>query len=97
MYPDKLHFRHCMFYHFHEGTNALQATKAIRSVYGEDSLNERTSQKCFARFNAGDFYLNDREIFEALLKEYPKQSSTELTLQFSVSHTTVLNRLKAFF
>jgi len=32
---------------------------------------------------------------EALLEDDPKQSSKELVLELSVSHTTVLNRLKA--
>ena len=94
MYPDKLHIRHCMLYHFHEGINALQATKAIRSVYGEDALNQRTCKKWFARFTAGDFDLNDRDpsgrpleanddVLEALLEEDPKQSSKELALPWS--------------
>ena len=85
MYPDKLHFRHCMFYHFHKGTNALQATKAIRSVYGEDSLNERTCQKWFASFKAGDFDLNDRDRSGRFLRRFLKsiQSNHQQSLLWS--------------
>ena len=103
---DKMHIRHCMLYEFNLKKNTTQSTKSICSAYGDDALDVRTCQNWFARFNAGDFDLNDKErtgrpveanddILVELLEEDPRQSTRELALELSVSHTTVLNRLRA--
>ena len=56
-----MHIRHCMLFKLNEGKNAIEATKLICLVYGDNALNVRTCQNWLARFKAGDFDLNDKE------------------------------------
>ena len=48
-----------MFYYFKKGKNATETQKEICAVYGEGAATERTCQKCFVKFCAGDFSLDD--------------------------------------
>ena len=59
MEEKKQHFRHIMLYYFKEGKNATEMQKKICAVYGEGAVTDRTCQKWFAKFRAGDFSLDD--------------------------------------
>ena len=60
MMEDKYqHFQHIMFYYFKKGKNTTERQKKICAVYGEGAVTDRTCQKWFAKFRAGDFSLDD--------------------------------------
>ena len=44
-----------MLYYFKKGKNATETQKKICAVYGEGAVTDRTCQKWFAKFRAGDF------------------------------------------
>ena len=48
-----------MLYYFKKGKNANETHKKICAVYGEGAVTDRTCQKWFAKFCAGDFSLDD--------------------------------------
>ena len=48
-----------MLYYFKKGKNATETQKKICAVYGEGAMTDRTCQKWFAKFRAGDFSLDD--------------------------------------
>ena len=49
-----------MLYYFKKGKNTTEThTKKICAVYGEGAVNDRTCQKWFEKFCAGDFLLDD--------------------------------------
>ena len=58
MEEKKQHFQHIMFYYFKKGKNETETHKKICAVYGEGAVTDRTCQKWFAKFRAGDFSLD---------------------------------------
>ena len=48
-----------MLYYFKKGKNATEMQKKICAVFGEGAVTDRTCQKWFAKFRAGDFSLDD--------------------------------------
>ena len=52
-------FWHIMLYYFKEGKNATEMQKVICAVYGEGAVTDRTCQKWFEKFRAGDFSLDN--------------------------------------
>ena len=59
MEENKPHFQHIMLYYFKKGKNATETQEKICTVYGEEAVTDRTCQKWFAKFRAGDFSLDD--------------------------------------
>ena len=59
MEEKKQHFPHIMLYYFKKGKNATETQKKICTVYGEGAVTDRTCQKWFAKFRAGDFLLDN--------------------------------------
>ena len=58
MEEKKQHFHHIMLHYFKKGKNATETQKKICAVYGESAVTDRTCQKWFAKFHAGDFSLD---------------------------------------
>ena len=52
-------FLACSGYYFKKSKNATEMQKKICAVYREGSVTDRTCQKWFAKFCAGDFLLED--------------------------------------
>ena len=59
MEGEKPYFRHIMLYYFKKGENATETHKKICVVYGEVAVTDRTCQKWFVKFHAGDLSLDD--------------------------------------
>ena len=55
----KQHLQHIMLYYFKKGKNATETQKKICAVYEEGAVTDRTCQKWFVKFRAGDFSLDD--------------------------------------
>ena len=52
------HFQHITLYYFKKGRNTTKTQKKKkRLVYREGAMTDRTCQKWFAKFRAGDFSL----------------------------------------
>ena len=45
-----------MLYYFKKGKKATEMQKKVCAVYGEGAVTDRTCQKWFAKFRAGNFF-----------------------------------------
>ena len=59
MEENKQHFQHIMLYYFKKGKYATGTHKNICAVCGGGAVTDRTCQKWFAKFCAGEFSLDD--------------------------------------
>ena len=53
------HFRYIMLYYLKKGKNTTEMQKEICAVYGKGAVTDRTYQKWFVMFHAGEFSLDD--------------------------------------
>ena len=53
------HFQHIMLYYFKKGKTTTEMQKKICAMYREGAVTDRTCQKWFAKFHAGDLSLDD--------------------------------------
>ncbi|UYV78600.1 hypothetical protein LAZ67_16002110 [Cordylochernes scorpioides] len=82
------HFRHLLFFAFHQGQKAAEAARDICNVYGKGVIGEQAAQKWFAKFKNGDLDLEgmprsgqpsefDEEHLKVLLKNDGYQTTSK--------------------
>ena len=59
--PEEVFLRGVLFHYFNMKKTAAESHRILLEVYGEHDLAERTCQKWFARFESGDFGLENEE------------------------------------
>ena len=93
-----------MLYYFKKGKNATEMHKKICAVYGEGAVTDRTCQKWFAKFCAGDFSLDDaprsgrpaeadNDQIETLIKNKQRYTTREIADILKISKSSVENHL----
>ena len=103
---EKEHFRHLLLFEFNRGATAAEAIRTICSVYGEDTIGERTARTWFSRFKSGNFDLKDvphtvrttnldEGYLNSLIQEDPRQTTRELANIMGCDHTTIVRHLKS--
>ena len=81
------HFQHIMLYYFKKGKNTTKTLKKFCVVYGEGAVTNWTCQKCFVKFCAGDFSLDDSEQL-GRPAETLDSNQTEALIQNNQCYTT---------
>ena len=101
----KQHLRHIMLCYFKEDKNATETQKKkICAVYGEGAVTDRTCQKWFAKFCAGDFSLDndpwsgrpvevDSNQIETLTENNQHYTTREIADVLRISKSSVENHL----
>ena len=104
MEEKKQHFRHIMLYYFKKGKNTTETQKKICAVYGEGAVTDRTYQKWFVKFSAGDFLLDDaprlgrpvevdRDQIETLIENNQHYTTREIVNLLKIPKSSVENHL----
>lgn len=104
MFDDIEHIRHIILFYFRKGKNATQTQKKICAVYGEDAVTDRTCQKWFSKFKAGDFSVQDSdrtgrpstvndEHIVALIQKRQCRTTREISDMLKISQASVVTHL----
>ena len=91
-------------YYFKKGKNATEMHKKVCAVYGEGAVTDRTCQKWFAKFRAGDFLLDDAprsgrpvdvdsDQIETLIDNNQRYTTWEIADILKISKSRVENHL----
>jgi hypothetical protein len=59
MEREEQHLRHILLFYHQKGENAAQTRKKISDMYGEDVLTKHQCQNWFAKFQSGNFDVED--------------------------------------
>ena len=103
--PEKVFSQGVLLHYFNMKKTATESHRVLVEVYGENALAKRTCQKWFARFESGDFGLEDEERsgqpqnfedkeLEALLDVDCCQTQEELAESLGVTQADISKRLK---
>ena len=93
-----------MLYYFKKGKNATEMKKKICAVYGEGAVTDRTCQKWFVKFRAGDFLLDeapwsgrmvevDSDQIETVIENNQGYTMRELADILKISKSSIENHL----
>ena len=93
-----------MLYYFKKGKNTTEMQKTICAVYGEGAVTDRTCQKWFAKFRAGDFSLDnaprsgrpvevDSDQIETLIQNNQRYTTQEIADILKISKSSTENHL----
>jgi len=97
--------RVCICYEYKLSNSAAEAIGNIMQIWGADSVIERTVQRWFVRFRAGDFNLEDKprggrpssidnEVLKEQIESDSSQTVREFALILNVQHKTIENKLR---
>ena len=91
-------------YKFKLGSRAAEAHRNITRAFSQVTVTIRTVQLWFKRFRSGVTSLeekkgrgrkSDHDQLKEVIEANPRTTAREVSLQLEVSHTTVLNHLRA--
>ena len=96
--------KHIMVYYFKKGKNETEAHKKSCAVYGEGAVTDRTCQKWFVKFHAGDFSLDnaprlgrpveiDSNQIKTIIENNQRYTMREIADILKISKSSVENHL----
>jgi [histone H3]-lysine36 N-dimethyltransferase SETMAR len=105
MEREKQHLRRILIFYHQKGENAAQARKKLSDVYGEDALTKRQCQNWFAKFQSGNFDIEDapcsgrlveadEDTIKVLIDENRRITTREIAERLNLSNSTVHDHFK---
>lgn len=104
--PEKVVLRGSLITFFHLKKTAAESYRLLVEAYGEHTPTQKTCERWFARFQSGNFDLEDKERpgqlkkfedaeLQELLDVNPCQTQKELAIELNVDRATISRRLHA--